>query len=230
MMSLLLIALLALAVPLVDADPTQLRLFHRLYHPAAAHAQFSERGSVLVAGNNSFSFQPSPSFSQDLFAFAEAFHTVKDKNLLLYQVALERDADTAISSVKACHLHQATSESIYIHALDTHNPKPHALDYFVSPIPHDGACPKSRSKKSTKHAFQPPSFESFASVKSTVILKSSHFPPLPQLATPPPISPEGEPIVPVPEKSFLQKYWMYIAGFLVVTILTGGGEEGKPKK
>ncbi|KAF8076529.1 hypothetical protein FPV67DRAFT_1445161 [Lyophyllum atratum] len=227
-----------LSISLVAAEHTQLRLFHRLHHPTAAQAPFSERGTLLIAENNTVSFQFSPSFAKDLYSFAEALHTVKDNDLIMYQVALEREGDTNeaqwdISSVKACHLHKSVSESIHLHTLDPSSPKPYAIDYFISPVSHDGACPKSRSKKSTQHASQSPSFESFesfASVKPTVILKGSRLPPLPQLATPPPISPEGAPVVPLPEKTFLEKYWMYIVGILLVTVLTGGGEEEKPKK
>jgi len=224
-----------LSISLGRAQSTHLRLFHRLHHPTAAHAQFSERGTVHIAENNTVSFQLSPSFAQDLYSFAQALHTVNDKNLLLYQVALEREGDAAetqwdISSVKACHLHKSTAESIHLHTLDLDKPRPYAIDYFVSPVPHDGACLKSSSNKLTAQPFSSQTFETFANVNTTIILKGSRFPPLPQLATPPPISPEGEPIVPVPEKTFLQKYWMYIVGFLLLTVLTGGGEEEKPRK
>ncbi|RDB22800.1 hypothetical protein Hypma_010048 [Hypsizygus marmoreus] len=223
-----------LSIPLVCAQHSHLRLLHRLYHPVAAQAPFSERGSLKVAPNY-VAFQSAPSYAADLRSFAEALHTVEDKDLLLYQVALERHGDTAeaqwdISSVKVCHLSQITSEYIHLHTLDPRNPNPHALDYFVSPIPHNGACPDSRSRRSTKHSPQESPFQSLATVNTTVILKGARFPPLPQLATPPPISAEGEPIVPVPEKSFLQKYWMYIVGLILFTLITSGGEEEKPRK
>jgi hypothetical protein len=35
------------------------------------------------------------------------------------------------------------------------------------------------------------------------------------LRTPPPLTQDGEPVKPEPEKSFLQKYWMYIAVVLL---------------
>ena len=38
----------------------------------------------------------------------------------------------------------------------------------------------------------------------------------PRLKTPPPLSPEGQPIKPVVEKSFIQKYWMYIVPVLIL--------------
>ncbi|KAG5651971.1 hypothetical protein H0H81_006786 [Sphagnurus paluster] len=192
------------------AQGAQLNLYHRIYHPSAAAAPFSKRATIQIAENSTVSFQLSIQFAQDLFSFAEALHTVKDKSLLLYQVALEPGAETPqsqwhISSVKACHLPKATAESLQLHVINPQSPTPYALNYFISPIPHDGACPKSRSK----------SFDSFANVNSTVVIKASRLPPLPQLTTPPPISAQGEPIVPVPEKSFVQKYWMYMVGILL---------------
>ncbi|KAG5648941.1 hypothetical protein DXG03_000290 [Asterophora parasitica] len=218
-----------LVAPTVYADAT-VTVFHRLFHPTAPQAHFSQRGTIHIADNSTFFFQPAPSFTEDISSFAGALHTVQDSSPLLYQIALERagtpQAQWDISSVKACHLHQATSESIHLHVLDAHSPKPYALDYFVAPIPHDAACPRRGSQKATTHA----SLKSFASVSSTVILKGPRFPPPPQLTTPPSISPEGETIVPVPEKSFLQKYWMYIVGLVIITVLSGGPEEERPKK
>ncbi|KAG5342498.1 hypothetical protein E4T56_gene12444 [Termitomyces sp. T112] len=216
-----------LSVPIVCADYAKYRLYHRLFHPTEAQAHFQERGTVIITQNNTASFVAASTFADDILSFAEDLSEVKNKELLLYQVALERDGDKKeehwdVSSIKACHLARSTSEQIYLHTVDTHGLKPYAINYFVSPIPHDGTCPKSRSKKA--------SIESFAKVNTTVFLKGSNFPPLPQLASPPPITPEGQPVAPVSEKTFLQKYWMYIAAFLVVTLLAGGGEEEKPAR
>jgi hypothetical protein len=36
----------------------------------------------------------------------------------------------------------------------------------------------------------------------------------------------GDPVVQEPEKSFLQKYWLYIVLALGVLMITPGGEEG----
>ena len=38
----------------------------------------------------------------------------------------------------------------------------------------------------------------------------------PELHAPPPLTPQGEVVQPIPEKSFLQKYWMYIAALLLI--------------
>jgi ER membrane protein complex subunit 10 len=37
----------------------------------------------------------------------------------------------------------------------------------------------------------------------------------PLLKEPPPLTPQGEVVKPEPEKTFLQKYWIYIAGVLL---------------
>jgi hypothetical protein len=36
------------------------------------------------------------------------------------------------------------------------------------------------------------------------------YPHRPELRTPPPLTAEGQPLQPIPEKSFIQKYWIYI--------------------
>lgn len=90
-----------LAVPFVAA---QVNIYHRLYHPTAAQAPFTPRGTIHI-DQDSVHFTRSESFAKDISSYAEALHTVKDNHLLLYQVALERKGDTTetqwdISSVK----------------------------------------------------------------------------------------------------------------------------------
>jgi len=38
----------------------------------------------------------------------------------------------------------------------------------------------------------------------------------PELRSPPPLTPEGQVVTPEPEKSFIQKYWIYILAVMVV--------------
>lgn len=77
-----------------------------------------------------------------------------------------------------CHLSQVTSQTIILH---TKNATPFAVDYFVSPIPPDGSCPRPGSEPQSKATSQSP-FAVFAEnirgLNSTVLLKSSHTPPL----------------------------------------------------
>ena len=118
-----------------------------------------------------------------------------------------------------CHLPHSTSQTLILH---TDNSKPFAVDHFVSPIPQDASCPNVPSKTTL--------IESIRALNITVIFKPSHSPPLyeaflfnsphscrfrPQLRSPLPLTQTGRPVQPLPHKSFLQKYWMYIALFLL---------------
>jgi len=90
--------------------------------------------------------------------------------------------------------------------------KPYALDYFVSPVPYDGSCPEQST------------FTFGLPKNTTLLIQYPTKPPQPTLKTPPPLTPEGTPVVPVPEKSFIQKYWMYMGAVLIAILMTGGGE------
>ncbi|KII94843.1 hypothetical protein PLICRDRAFT_149099 [Plicaturopsis crispa FD-325 SS-3] len=214
---------------LADADlPTKFNLYHRYLDPAAPQpAPFAPRGVIRVA--------PSPLLEQQTDAGGVSLPeldlhspTVAD---VLYQVAIERPGDKHeahwdISSAKACHLPLSTAETVVLHLAA--NGEPFALDYFLANVPHDGACPRPKRKsKSSGTAFDISTHPIFsgAANASTVLLRTPHLPPLPELRTPPPLSPEGAPVQPVPEKSFVQKYWIYIVLVLGAFLLTGGGEE-----
>lgn len=47
-------------------------------------------------------------------------------------------------------------------------------------------------------------------------LESDLFNSRPELRAPPPLTPEGKVVAPEPEKTFLQKYWVYILAFMVI--------------
>lgn len=38
----------------------------------------------------------------------------------------------------------------------------------------------------------------------------------PELRSPPPLTPEGQVVKPEPEKTFLQKYWVYILALVII--------------
>ena len=69
----------------------------------------------------------------------------------------------------------------------------------------------------------------------------------PELRVPPPLTPQGEPVQVVMEKSFIQKYWIYILVALgalcksevtkhgldysdTISVLSGGVEDEEPKQ
>ncbi|KAF5344074.1 hypothetical protein D9758_008825 [Tetrapyrgos nigripes] len=213
------------------ACASNVNLYHRVFIPGASQSSFIERG---VLDTSSSLFQPSPSLSQHLSQFADSLQDsslVDDVELdhILYQVALERErGEWDVSSVKLCHLPFITSELIILHVSEPSAVlHPYAVDYFVSPITHDGSCPKFITKESSASLLSAFS-KNLDKLNTTVSLTSAALPPLPQLRTPPPLTPTGQPVQPVPEKSFLQKYWMYIAAVAVALLMSGGApEEGQ---
>ncbi|KAJ7682666.1 hypothetical protein DFH06DRAFT_1314856 [Mycena polygramma] len=228
MLARVLIASVSLAsVPFAWAADSSYNVYHRLYEPNQPESPFSSRGTILIPGNGAASFQPSSSLSEDLTQFANQLQTVKGA---LYQIALELDATErpgqwdAVSAAKVCHLHQATSEVLILHT--THGGQPYALDYFVAPTSHNGACPKKSKVSNPLLSFASNS----GSLNTTIEIRLPRIPPLPELRVPPPLTPEGEPVVPVPEKSLFQKYWMYLAAILLALMLSGGAEEEPAKK
>jgi len=211
--------------PLDEAvqDSLEFKLHHRVFHPQASGMAFDSFGTLLLSRSPGL-LSPAPSLIQsnshasDLRAFAESLQHQADANDIqdveeaLYQVALEHPGDKDhsqwdVSSVKACHLTTSTAQSIIVHVASDRL-TPFAIDYFVGPIPRDGSCPKKSKNKSipSKQALD---FKPFAN--TSVVIRTPTYPPLPQLNTPPPLTTEGKLVEPVPEKSFLQKYWVYIA-------------------
>ncbi|OBZ76735.1 hypothetical protein A0H81_04041 [Grifola frondosa] len=234
MFFLLLLSLVA-AVPSVLAD-SSLRILHRVSLPNLQEVPYVHRATLHVSGAGPATaarLVPSETLADDLTEF---MHTADGANGALYQVALEHPGDTdqtqwSVSAVLACHMPRSTSESLTFHLAP--DGTPFSLDYFIAPVPHDGACPKKpRSTKAGSGLSSSPVEYGYIT-NSSVLLRSPTFPPLPQLRVPPPVTAEGKPVEPVPEKSFIEKYWMYIAIALVAMVLApsapeeeGGGRPG----
>ncbi|PIL37202.1 hypothetical protein GSI_00895 [Ganoderma sinense ZZ0214-1] len=224
--------LLLLAVPpLVSASPP-LRLHHRVFHPSLPDSPYSERAILHVSGSGPAAetrLVPSQTYAENLRDFFSAVEGLKDA---LYQVALERPGDIdqtqwATSSVLACHLPSSTSEAFTIH-LDQHG-APFTLDYFLGPVPHDGACPKPIGRKASASAGSSPA-QLRPIANTTVALRSPTFPPLPALRVPPPVSAEGKPIEQPREKSFIEKYWMYmVIAVIAMSLAPAPAEEGEAR-
>ncbi|KAF8745971.1 hypothetical protein AX14_004265 [Amanita brunnescens Koide BX004] len=214
--------LVLLLLPLAHA----ISIHHRLFHPKASSFEYAPRAQLPLDSAPPFS----PSLSDDI---SQQIRSLQDLSLdldnALYQVALQRDGDQSdsqwdISSVKLCHLLHATSDTIVLH---TKGDDVHAIDYFVSPVLHNGACPKRKGKK--RRGATPATF-SATSLNTTVITYSHKTSPLPELRTPPTLTTDGEPVKPVPEKTFLQKYWMYLVPLLIVLLISGGPEDDQPRR
>lgn len=156
-------ALLAASLPALAAaaDPSDaLRLLHRIHHPALDDpAPFVPRADLHLA-------------AAALAPHESPLDLLRDETRLdgaLYQIALEHPGDTSpaqwdVATVRAvspapghtptrrarapadtrpqCHLLHGTAEDIRVHL--TADGAPFALDYFVGPVPRDGACPRPR--------------------------------------------------------------------------------------
>jgi len=191
-----------------------LKLHHRLLHPSLPQPSFQQRAQILpdTAGNPRI--DPLPSLQDHFQVFAEATHG-RDA---LYQLALETgtsDSLWLISSVKACHLVSSANEHLVLH-LPYPGGTPFAIEYFLDSTPSDGTCPPIQASGPTLALPQ--------NITITTTIPTQ--PPLPELRVPPPLTATGDPVVQMPEKTFLQKYWLYIILALGALIITPAAEEG----
>jgi len=207
-------------------------LYHRVFHPSLRDLPYAHRASISFPSDSNPIMVPSPQLYDSLVSFSEMLETLQNTDGALYQIALEHEGDASnalwdLSSVKICHLDKALSETLILHHINAQDYNSFALDYFVSPIPHDGSCREPyTSKKSPSPSISLQSFaDKIQHLNSTILLRRPDSPPLPKLHAPPPLTPQGEVVRPLPEKSFLHKYWMYIAALLLIFLLVGGEEE-----
>jgi hypothetical protein len=224
--------------------PQPYRLHHRIYHPAFERPLFEPRGLVHLRGPEGVGLpflEPVKNIQEHFDNFGSALRTGAragdSVDEVLYQFALERPGDANhwawdVSSVKACHLKDAKEEKLIVH-LSPHDGTPYAIDYFISPIPHDGACSWSKTKKGKK-TISPQSFAFKAFTNTTVELRVGQLPPVPALRPMPQLTPQGEVKQPEPEKTFIQKYWIYMVGVLIALLIAPGPDEseggGAPKR
>ncbi|EIN10322.1 hypothetical protein PUNSTDRAFT_65058 [Punctularia strigosozonata HHB-11173 SS5] len=207
----------ARAEPTEHEQAHEYALHHRIYFPTldeqlpfALRGRFSLSSSSNEIQKTGVKIEPPESLEHDLAAFAQIAADRPEADEVLYQLALQRDAAEAaidpatwsVAYVKACHLPLATEETVVLHLAEG---KAYALDYFVGPVPADGRCPRTTTETI--------SFAPFSN--TTVIVKEPRTPPQPELRQPPPLNAQGEVVKPPPEKSFLQKYWVYIAVALI---------------
>ncbi|KAG8946688.1 hypothetical protein FRC04_011466 [Tulasnella sp. 424] len=160
---------------------------------------------------------------------------------IFYQVALQRaEEDTPdmwdVQSVRLCHVPFSTSDTFVLHlspsaksVIDREGESKSFDDrnlvewfsYYVDPVPRDGSCspatlgPSGSSSSNTNKRKKPQPPAPLLS-NSTVEVRDVVFTPKVALRPPLPMSSTGEPIKPPPEKSFLQKYWMYIGAVMLV--------------
>jgi len=212
---------LSIVLSVVNANVV---LYHRIFHPSVQSIQYLKRGTI---SGDPPTLKPSESLAHDIKTLAGTLKDLGNPSDALYQVAMtsERADSLDYSSVKACHLQQASAETWIIHATD--DDVSFALDYFVSPIPGDGACPKGKvfASSAALQAFA----DNIQDINTTIIFKRPVIPPQPELRAPPPLTAEGEAVQPPPQKSFIQKYWIYIAGFLLVIMVASPEDPEQPR-
>lgn len=201
--------------------PTQFYIHHRVVHPNLPVTPWSNFGSISIPHPSSISppgtpvtFTLAETLLDDLSEFAERVNPALEESL--YQVAVEKPKSSEgmwpASVMKGCLMSMSTSSSITIHLSSSGEPL--GLDYFLSSIPSNGSCP-SPSETS----------KSYSMHNTTVFVTTPRSPPLPGLRAPPPLTPEGAPIPPVAEKTFLQKYWVYIVIVVAALLVSGPPEE-----
>ncbi|KAF8165222.1 hypothetical protein B0H34DRAFT_229325 [Crassisporium funariophilum] len=228
--------LLATAISVAAVSAANVNIYHRVFHPSLPTLPYAHRASIEIAPDNTHLVTPSTQLSTHISDFADALGTLDNTEGAFYQVALEHEGDSSdvhwdFSSVKICHLPTVSAETMLLHLGNAQDAKPFALDYFISPIPRDGSCPDTPNSMQIQ---APAALRGFANkiqqLNSTVLLRRPNIPASPELRPPPAITPEGEVVKPVPEKSFLQKYWMYLGAVALVLLLGGGGSEEEPKR
>ncbi|TRM67660.1 hypothetical protein BD626DRAFT_534024 [Schizophyllum amplum] len=205
----------------------QLNVYHRVLAPTGPQSDFSLRGVISSSKDGDITYASTGPLSDSVSALARALPT-EPASTALYQLTLAPEGATApekwpVSSVKACHLASATAEMLVLHVAEDApaDPVPFALDFFVAPtLP----C-TSETLAGALDAYAVRA----DTVNRTVTVRSPVLPPLPDLRTPPQISAEGAPVPPPVEKSFIQKYWMYMVAALIA-ILAMGGPEDMPER
>ncbi|WWD17559.1 hypothetical protein CI109_102000 [Kwoniella shandongensis] len=131
-------------------------------------------------------------------------------------VAAEEDDEWLIASTRACYL--SSPPKVRIHIDDSLIPSHISIQPSSSSLT---SCQTTTNSTSVKLPSKPEEivWERYTSGKTRG----------PSLAPPPPIdTTTGAPIEPVPEKTFLAKYWMYILGAALFLFSQLAPEEPKP--
>ncbi|QRW16456.1 transmembrane protein [Rhizoctonia solani] len=184
-----------------------IRLFihHRIRRPGEQPVPFSHKGTVVLTPTGP-SYAPANAFRDQLATWIASTPDTR------YEIALETDGDQddwPRSSVKLCHLTSAYEEYLTLHK--TVSGDIFALDYHLDSVPKWRMSPYTVGYVYCKYGC--PSQVPHSGVY-----------------VPPPMGADGQPIKPVSEQSFIQKYWMYIVPALIILlVLPAGPEEGAPQ-
>lgn len=174
-----------------------------------------------------------------------------DAGELWYQVAIAPSTSTEpllSTSVRLCHLRQSHPDLPSLDdelALTTRNTAITGLSYRILDITLSASsCPltttakmqaiKEEAKRQRQRQLSrrrgsappppPPTTPPF-NFKTQVVLKEVAKAPVPGLKQALPTNEDGTVVQPVPEKSFLQKYWFYLIPIAILLIMPAGDED-----
>ncbi|KZT50111.1 hypothetical protein CALCODRAFT_216740 [Calocera cornea HHB12733] len=193
-----------------------LQVYHRLLLPSLPAPTWSLRASLdLTAAPPSYA--PAPQAADALLASGAGAGGGGEG---VYQVALaqegSREEDWPFAGVRACYALSAASDSLILRLSSAG--EPYTLAYALVPAPApapSASCPPTSLAPSDLFH------------NTTLVLRSpDRIPPL-ALKVPPKLSESGEAVKPEPEKSFIQKYWMYLLPVMLLLLVAPGGGEGE---
>ncbi|EJU06435.1 hypothetical protein DACRYDRAFT_19597 [Dacryopinax primogenitus] len=180
---------------------TAVEVYHRIQLPSSP-STWSHRGTIDLSSVPA-SYAPAPDGS--------VLSTTTGEDAI-YQVALALEGraedDWPFAGVKACFAAAAKEDTITLRL--SASGEPYTLSYALDPAP-SAHCPVTSSSLGLQNT-------------SIVLHLPDRIPPL-ALKTPPQLSEEGEAIKPEPEKSLIQKYWMYLLPVMLLLLMAPGGEQ-----
>ncbi|BGP12953.1 hypothetical protein JCM10213_006592 [Rhodosporidiobolus nylandii] len=201
-----------------------------------------ERGQIEIVGGEEATFVPSPDAWEGFVAPLNAGERNDDagEHDQRYQLAV-RDAawgdegEVSFVSVEPCTLYSKPSSPLSEHltlswtspSADIPSSFGGALAYRTSSSIESSACDRSASAKErarfTLEGLKKAKVEVRLERPAAVELKKPAHPELPKDQQKPVVLDKDGKIIPPPkEKSFIQKYWMYIVPVLLIILLNGG--------
>ncbi|KAK0551600.1 hypothetical protein OC845_002117 [Tilletia horrida] len=131
-----------------------------------------------------------------------------------------RKDEGLLTSAKKCHLVSTSptlEDDLVLHLASSGSPI--AISYSVPGLVlNSDACPLPQSGPYAKR------WTVIEGVNTTVSVQVPSVAPEPPLRAPIPVKEDGTPEVPPPEKSFLQKYWMYLLPILIIMFIPAEAE------
>ncbi|CAG8453104.1 2688_t:CDS:2 [Ambispora leptoticha] len=188
-------------------------IYHKLSYPEST---FKKRGQLtLIPSRSVAKYSPADNENDASLTLTDSLNSQNDNDTILYHIKLVDEQDpnkSFISFTKWCLLLTSDFEDEIIIHLDKDSNLFHFDYYTTQPL-----C--TASSDAYKNVPSIPKFKTTAqTIKAVKGVR-------PKLAKAAPLRPDGTIETPPPEKSFLQKYWIYIVPLLIVLLFGGGPEE-----